>query len=489
MTNRLTRYFFTVLPALLLVACTNQPTAQKTQGGSLPASALEPESTSPLTPSRGTESIFDVTPLPETPSVSHGSPALPLMSDSFPKPPVLEPQVAFWRKVYGVWSRSQVAIHDDRHLSWVYEVMELPGEITESYTPGQKERVGERLDYWKSRLHELEQKLAANSSLSGDDQRLASLMGQSTDIGTAVRGASERVHAQRGLRERFKRGLEISGRYDRYFRDIFRKAGLPEDLAYLPHVESSFQSHSRSSAGAVGIWQFTRAAAKAFFVHVHGSIDERLDPIASAHGAARYLSHAYDQLGSWPLALTSYNHGIGGMQRAKDHFGHDFMRIVREYDHPQFGFASRNYYAEFLAARDVARQPERFFPEGVYYDKPLDWDRVALTRGAPVSRSSRYYGTHPWQLTALNNVRRGAPNANREAKSARTAIRRTSGTVHHITQRQEVSRLAKGKVEGRHASRRIQIYQQNYATVDPHPRNGRIGSKYKVAQVQVVSRR
>jgi membrane-bound lytic murein transglycosylase D len=129
-------------------------------------------------------------------------------------------------------------------------------------------------------------------------------------------------------------------------------------------VESSFQHTARSSAGAVGVWQFTRSTGRKF-LRVNAAVDERLDPVASARGAARYLREAHDVLGSWPLALTSYNHGVAGMARARAQFGDDFEAIVRAYDAPSFGFASKNFYAEYLAAREVATHPEVYFPEGV----------------------------------------------------------------------------------------------------------------------------
>jgi membrane-bound lytic murein transglycosylase D len=69
------------------------------------------------------------------------------------------------------------------------------------------------------------------------------------------------------------------------------------------------------------------------------------------------------------MTITSYNHGINGMKRAHSRYGQDFMRMVREYDSPLFGFASRNYYAEFLAAREIASQPERYF-SGSFPDAP-----------------------------------------------------------------------------------------------------------------------
>lgn len=313
---------------------------------------------------------------------------------TFPRPPALEPQIAFWRKVYAHWGRSQVALHDNRHMGVVYEVVNLPGEIEGGFTSGQKALVQERFDYWKYRLRDLEDKLASGGRLNPDDQLLARLIGQNADARTAIRGASERLRYQRGLRERFKRGLEISGRYDRHFRQIFRNAGLPEDLAILPHVESSYQANARSSAGAVGIWQFTAGAAKTF-MNGADSVAARLDPIASAQGAARYLSHAYNKLGSWPLAVTSYNHGIGGMQKAKNTFGHNFERIVKDYDHPLFGFASRNYYAEFLAAADIANNPERFFPEGVSYENPTEREPVRFSADASIPRQTHHYVAAP----------------------------------------------------------------------------------------------
>jgi membrane-bound lytic murein transglycosylase D len=219
-------------------------------------------------------------------------------------------------------------------------------------------------------LSVLESKLRHNAQMNANDrQMIAKLERSGRPLNSVLKGAAERVRSQRGTRERFKRGLEISRRYDRQFRQIFRDVGLPEDLAYLPHVESSFQPAARSSAGAVGMWQFTKAAAKTFMPG--GRMDLCLDPIASAQGAARYLSYAYGKLGNWPMAITSYNHGIGGMKRAQNQVGGDFVRIVETYDSPLFGFASRNYYAQFLAVLEIASNPVAYFPEDLQYRPPL----------------------------------------------------------------------------------------------------------------------
>jgi len=291
-------------------------------------------------------------------------------SGIFPKPSALEPAVDFWRKTYAVWQRSQVAFHDDRHLDVIYEVMQLPGNVGEGLTSEQKEIVNQRRDFWKGQLAALESKLRYGAELNASDRQLLAKWENSGKPLSFINGASDRLRSQRGTRERFKRGMEISGRYALQFRKIFRDAGLPEDLAYLPHVESSFQASAKSSAGAVGLWQFTKAAAKTFMPG-GDSVDRRLDPVASANGAARYLSYAYGKLGDWPAAITSYNHGIGGMKRAQNQVGTEFHRIVAQYDGPSFGFASRNYYAQFLAAREIAENPEQFFNEGINYESPL----------------------------------------------------------------------------------------------------------------------
>lgn len=360
MNDKRLRWVPVLIPVLIELACSSAPETVPLQVASIDSPSMDSGSRGRLPPPRD--------------------------SAEFPRPAALEHQVAFWRNVYALWTRAQAVVHDDRYLDVVYEVIDLPGETTQSYTPEQKALIQERGELWRGRLRVLEDKLAAGVSLTPDEQRLVARIQTYADRG-AVRGAAQRVRIQRGLRERFKRGLEISGRYDQVFRKIFRRAGLPEDLAYLPHVESSFQASARSSAGAVGIWQFTRSAAK-IFMDLDSVGDQRMDPIASAHGAARYLRSAHGKLGSWPLALTSYNHGIAGMQRAKEQLGDDLARIVAEYDHPKFGFASRNFYAEFLAAREVAAQPKQFFPEGLRYEEPLLTDRLVQDDPSSLSVSS-----------------------------------------------------------------------------------------------------
>lgn len=321
-------------------------------------------------------------------------------SGTFPVPAELNENVDFWRHVYGIWGRGEVAIHDDEHLGVIYEVVTLPGPIQNSYTESQKSVLRSRKSHYANRLANLEQRVKSNQRLSADDRELMAKFKRSGGI-AAIQGASERVRTQRGLRERFRRGVEISGRYDQIFREIMRSHGVPEDLAYLPHVESSFQVNARSSAGAGGIWQFMPATGRQY-MRVDHTIDERFDPILAADGAAAYLSQAYRKLGSWPLAVTSYNHGQGGMANAKKAYGNDIGRIVKHYKGRYFGFASRNFYAEFIAAREVARNAERYFPEGIRHEQPWLHDRLVLRSNMTPDHLARHYGTSKHRLADLN---------------------------------------------------------------------------------------
>ena len=319
----------------------------------------------------------------------------------FPAPPEIQPNVDFWRHVYGVWSRGQVAIHDDEHMGVIYEVVKLPAPIREGLTPLQKDLVQSRTQYYRARLRGIEERLLTNQPLSTGDKELLAKV-EKGGGSRAIYGASDRIRIQRGLRERFRRGVEISGRYDKAFREIMRAHGVPEDLAYLPHVESSFQTNARSGVGAAGVWQFMPATGRVYGMDVNGSIDERLDPIVCANAAARYLAAGHSKLGSWPLAITSYNHGKGGMMKAKAAYGGDIGEIVKNYKGPAFGFASRNFYAEFLAAREVASNASHYFPEGVRYEEPWPYDRLVLRSSMPAHHLAQHYGVSTSTLARLN---------------------------------------------------------------------------------------
>ena len=192
-----------------------------------------------------------------------------------------------------------------------------------------------------------------------------------------------RVRSQRGVKNQFVEGLKISGRYMAEMEKLFHAEGLPAELALLPLVESSFNIRARSRVGAVGMWQFMPETGKKF-LRIDGMVDERRDPLASTRAAARLLKQNYQILGSWPLAITAYNHGTEGMLRAINAVGsRDLEEIIARYDGPSFGFASKNFYAEFLAVVDIVANRETFFPY-LREHGPLKLHEVPLKKPAPL---------------------------------------------------------------------------------------------------------
>lgn len=333
---------------------------------------------------------------------AHQAPAAPCVIDTveFPSYPAIEPNVEFWTRVFGEWSLGQVAVHDLDHPGIIYDVVDLPGPIEERYTEEQKDFLEKLNEQWRDRLAALEIKVDARVALNDTEKRLA--LEITTEAGSmAIEGADERVRTQRGLRERFRRGLEISHRYEPAIREILRRAGLPEDLAYLPHVESSYQAAARSSAGAVGVWQFTRSTGRRFMT-INSAVDERLDPILAARGAADYLAEAHARLGDWALALTSYNHGLNGIARATEQHGTDYEKVFLEYQGRLFGFASKNFYSEFLAARDVVCGADRYFPDGIHPEPVQDFEEIVTEARTTPARIATAYGLELDELATIN---------------------------------------------------------------------------------------
>ena len=192
-----------------------------------------------------------------------------------------------------------------------------------------------------------------------------------------------------------------AGAYDDYIRATLRERGLPEDLAFLPHVESSFQAHAASKYGAAGMWQFMPSTGRRYLA-INQLLDERLDPRRSSEAAAGLLADNYAKLGTWPLALTAYNHGAGGMRGAVRKLGTtDIGVICRRYDGRSFGFASRNFYAQFLAARHVATNSENYFGR-VVRQTPVATAALELPFYADMKSLARHWGVSLQQLRELN---------------------------------------------------------------------------------------
>lgn len=320
--------------------------------------------------------------------------------DPFVLPDELRTAVAFWQQVFGVWRARQFVLHDRDHPGVVYDVVEVPASPNYKLDADQRRVLDQRRDRIAGELAELERRQKRRLALTEEQRRLYEIIKRGAGA-RAVAGAAERLRTQRGMRESFRQGLEASSRYGALFRRVFREAGLPEDLAYLPHVESAFSANARSPAGAVGVWQFMPATGKRF-LRMDAAVDERYDPVFATRGAARFFADAHAKLGDWALAITAYNHGLAGTMRAQELCGRDIVCIVQRYASPTFGFASRNFYAEFLAVRGILHNLEAFFPEGVEQRSAPAVRHVRLLQPLPAHRLAAWHGIEASELAAAN---------------------------------------------------------------------------------------
>jgi membrane-bound lytic murein transglycosylase D len=168
------------------------------------------------------------------------------------------------------------------------------------------------------------------------------------------------IKAFRTVRKKnIQKALNRSAEYIDEFKRIFKGQGLPEDLSYLPLIESGYRVHALSRARARGVWQFMASTARAFGLRVDWVVDERRDPYKSATAAAKYLKKLYEEFGDWYLALAAYNGGTGRLNRAiKRLKTKDFFKIARRRWYIRR--ETRNYVPAFLAALIIAKDPENY---------------------------------------------------------------------------------------------------------------------------------
>ena len=136
-----------------------------------------------------------------------------------------------------------------------------------------------------------------------------------------------------------------------YYEPLIEQAldvhGVPNELKYLPVVESALNPVAVSRVGATGLWQFMYSTGKLYGLKQNSLVDDRRDPVKSTWAAAKYLRALYDRFGDWSLAIAAYNCGPGNVNKAiyrsggKTDFWDIYWYLPRE---------TRGYLPAFIAA-------------------------------------------------------------------------------------------------------------------------------------------
>lgn len=318
-------------------------------------------------------------------------PAYASLNERLPYPRALFHKVEFWKKVYTEHSTSEGILHDSEDLSIIYEVVKLPSN-------GDRSIINDRRNSIRQAIQSILKKRGQN--LTAVERRVLAKFPQYASRARLLQ-ASDSIRFQLGQSDRFRQGVIESGAYLAHIETVIREEGAPLFLKYLPHVESSFQSHAMSKYGAAGLWQLMpRTGAQ--FLRVTYEVDERLDPWIASRAAIKYLMQNHRRLKEWPLAITAYNHGAGGISRAVRQLGTtDIAEIAFQYSSRSFGFASRNFYAQFLAAVQVAQDYQKYFGPLELKTPPL-FEEIRLSKARYYRDFAKEYRFSAKEFQALN---------------------------------------------------------------------------------------
>jgi membrane-bound lytic murein transglycosylase D len=294
---------------------------------------------------------------------------------SFSVPDKLRPRVNFWKAIFTQYGERQFVIHHRMYPQVVFRVVDLEKEGTllsdGEFARYRQEQEEFHVESVRDSLLRLADGEAPRSALERHIVQAMRFLNPTTDDYRAL-CEGDLIRTQTGIKERFAQAVVRAQRLLPSMERIFSDFGLPVELTRIPFIESSFDSDATSSVGAAGIWQFMRNTARGFGLAVTPRYDQRRDPLASSRAAARYLKEAYRRLKSWPLAVTSYNHGVGGINQRLARFeSWDIAHIVEHPTDRPLGFASTNFYPEFLAAVEVYREREKYFSQVTEKTNPV----------------------------------------------------------------------------------------------------------------------
>jgi membrane-bound lytic murein transglycosylase D len=248
--------------------------------------------------------------------------------DVFQESECLKDAVDFWEMVYMEFPSSKVFIYNERTFEIYYkEYVQLRNRARKQYVKNMVRAVANKLPKEERHL----------------------------------------VRAQGSAQNKFLSALEIGKDKIPQIQQIMRDNNLPEDLALLPLIESSFQNTARSPVGALGPWQIMPGTLRLYSKAPRKNLK---DLTFSTNIAVKILKDNYELLGSWPLAINAYHSGPGRLLKAKQQFGTTDMCIITDkFEGRGYKFHSRNYYAQFLAAR---RLYYKYINGKLNIDKPGD---------------------------------------------------------------------------------------------------------------------
>lgn len=202
-------------------------------------------------------------------------------------------------------------------------------------------------------------------------------------------------------KELFEQAYRRSGRYRKMICEKLRQAGLPQELSWMPMVESWFKVNAYSRARALGLWQFIASTGYRYGLERDRWVDERMDPEKSTEAAIKYLKELHSIFGDWTTALAAYNCGEFRVQRViraqrikyLDNFWDLFIMLPQE---------TARFVPRFIATLCIVENPEKYGFNLPQPDPPLKYETIKTDRPIKLSTLSKAVGLDPDKLIYLN---------------------------------------------------------------------------------------
>ena len=295
--------------------------------------------------------------------------------------------------------------------------LELTVRSQELWSTGETEKAIEALDHAYSLVLKAPAEADGKSIQQKDDLRFViskRLMEIYTSRLTTVNGKDKEIpiivnsHVENEIRlfqtlERdfFIESYQRSGRYHDDMVKAFRAAGIPEEITWLPLIESGFKVRALSKARALGLWQFIPSTGYKFGLKRTAWVDERLDPAKSTAAAIAYLKELHEVFGDWATVLAAYNCGEGNVFRVirqqkvdyLDNFWDLYERLPRE---------TARYYPRFLAVLTILKDPAKYGFNLGEREKPVAFEVVPVERPLQLKKISEKIGCDDDDLMMLN---------------------------------------------------------------------------------------
>lgn len=298
-----------------------------------------------------------------------------LIKEDFIIPKYFDSSVRFWFSIYTQFSSKQVVIHDMNDLDIVYNIMDFSELHSSNINRFAKAKLQTQLalEYTRKLKKTLKKFAKSLKKLNPEEEGILAAVKRNHKIPKSwkkrnyfFKKLAQNVRTQTGQRDKIYNGMIRAIPYFEYLYKTIDAFKLPRELIAITFLESSFNPKAYSKVGAAGAWQFMPYISSLFMPRRNDHVDYRLSPVISSVSAFHLLKQNKMILKRWDLAVPAYNSGTKHLVKARKKFKKvknlDLAYILEKYDHAHLGFASKNFYSEFLALVHVLAYKDVIYP-------------------------------------------------------------------------------------------------------------------------------